>query len=542
MTVPRSILDRVDRVYEFHRGTRCAPGVAAAEASVNPASIPAVYARFPDRPQISLPTSILDIAPGALSVLEQGVAAIPVSFVSPPQNLKTLATWLYLSCANTHKIVDPAGGPALWTRPWLSIGSAYPCEIYVATFAIDGVPPGLYHFSPRQFSLCKLREGPETLGSLKRGRPDLDLLKSVPAAILVTTIFCRSSARFQKRGYRYAVQDAGHAIQAIVTTANGLGIQTLVRLRMNETQMRELIGICPDADYGVCESVQGMVVWADQAVNPMAYTPSPPAALPPIARAPLAERIIAYGSIQAVHEDCVAPGVAIREVRPPLTEMDPMPAEYPITHLPEPDEPTPGLSLRKVMMELAPAGAFASRAIAREDFARINRLTFRGGTFHPLFPSGPHVALVRPFWLVHNVIGLDKGIWYYDPTSDTWALLRFGEFQSEAATLCLAQPFCAKAAAVCFLASSLHKLLSAAGPDLYRLAHLEAGMAVERMIIAATALGLGGRPIGSFYDEPVREFLGMSRSGWEILSAAAIGAAENKPDEAPISVKDQWVG
>ena len=51
----------------------------------------------------------------------------------------------------------------------------------------------------------------------------------------------------------------------------------------------------------------------------------------------------------------------------------------------------------------------------------INRLAFRGGTFFPLHPDGPHVALVRPFWLIHEVVGMDSGLWYYHPPTDAWS-------------------------------------------------------------------------------------------------------------------------
>ena len=52
----------------------------------------------------------------------------------------------------------------------------------------------------------------------------------MPAALLVSTIFCRSAWRYRNRGYRYALIDAGHLVQNLVTAANGLGIQTTTRL------------------------------------------------------------------------------------------------------------------------------------------------------------------------------------------------------------------------------------------------------------------------------------------------------------------------
>ena len=60
-----------------------------------------------------------------------------------------------------------------------------------------------------------------------------------------------------------ALLDAGHLVTNIVTTANGLGISTMARLQMNDSTMRELIGVPADPGFAALEAVQAMVVWAD---------------------------------------------------------------------------------------------------------------------------------------------------------------------------------------------------------------------------------------------------------------------------------------
>ena len=152
-----------------------------------------------------------------------------------------------------------------WLRTCPSSGALYPFEVYVAAFGIEGLEPGLYHYNLIDFTLCKLRDGQITLSTIKRGRPELNFLKSVPAAILVSTIYWRSAWRYRQRGYRMALLDTGHLMQNLVTAANGLGIATNPRLQLNDRTMRELIGIHPNADFGAIECVQGLVAWADAA-------------------------------------------------------------------------------------------------------------------------------------------------------------------------------------------------------------------------------------------------------------------------------------
>jgi SagB-type dehydrogenase family enzyme len=458
-----------------------------------------------------------------VDVLSEGLEAVPESQVQPPQDLKTLSSWLFMADGLSAKF-DTAAPQLARTCP--SSGALYPFEIYIAAFAIDGLEPGLYHYNIRDFSLCKLRDGAVTLATIKRGRPDLNFLKGVPGAILVSTNFWRSAWRYRQRGYRMALLDTGHMVQNLVAAANGLGIATMPRLQMNDKTMRELIGIDPDVKFGNAECVQAMVVWATPAKNPLIESPAigQRAELPAIERAPLSQTFVPYGSIVATHEDCVAPGVALREIRSPLTELSPVPLDSLSAAPNYTEKPQGGPSMRQVLMTRRSTRAFAERSISRDQFLAINRMAFRGGSVFPMMPDGPHAALVRPYWIAHIVAGMDSGIYYYDPATDGLISLSRGNFHSKSAWLCVEQKICGQASALCFLMSDLRTLTAGAGPDAYRLAHIEAGLVGQRMYLAAHALGLGCVGIGAFYDEEVKGFLSLTGTGWDPIYALAIGA------------------
>src|SRR5947208_874504 len=151
MELPRHILERVERVYACHRSTKLVYTGEGPRAVAG--SQPSAYRSFSEHPKVSLPTTLLDVPMGALAVLESSLGALPDSFVSPPQTLKTLASWLYLANGVLNRV--PAAGQALRTCP--SFGDVFPYEIYVAAFALQDLAPGLYHYNPREFSLRKLR-------------------------------------------------------------------------------------------------------------------------------------------------------------------------------------------------------------------------------------------------------------------------------------------------------------------------------------------------------------------------------------------------
>jgi SagB-type dehydrogenase family enzyme len=536
ITLPQDVLDRVGRVLDYHADTKNThESVRASPHRPEPATQPYEFRVFEMLPRTPLPTGLLDLPAGTLALMEQGLGALPESQVSPPQDLKSVSTWLHFAdgIAQRRRTVMST----TFTRTVASDGSTFPCEIYVAAFAIDGLESGLYHYSPREFALRKMRDGPETLARLTRGRPDLAFLKTVPLALLVSTIYCRSSWMFGKRGYRHALQDAGYLVQNLITVGTGLGVQTMTRMSLNDSATRELIGVPADAEFEQAEGVQAMVVWADRAHKPLAVsqpnsssasaTVCPSPVMPPIERPLLtSSELTSYVSILSTHQDCVAPGVAIREVRPPLTEMTPLPADYHVVYSPSPtneDEKPEGDALRKILLTRQPSTSFAPRAIPRDQFMLINRLAFRGGTFFPLHPDGPHVALVRPFWFIHDVVGMDGGVWYYHPPTDAWSMLRHGTFRKEAAALAQEHAAFGHASATCLLASNLHHLMAVAGPDIYRLAHLEAGTVTNRLALSSEALDLAWCESGAFYDDEVRQFLGLRNTSWEMLNVIALG-------------------
>jgi SagB-type dehydrogenase family enzyme len=536
IALPKDILERVERVLDYHRVSKHSfQSVAALKPQTDPSQQPASVLTFADLPKISLPTGLLDLTVPAMWLMREGLGALPESHVRPPQDLKTIASWMHMAYGVTSK--RSWQGHPYRLRACPSGSALFPCEIYLAAFAIEGLEPGLYSFNPHEFSLTKLREGIETLSHIKRGRPDLAFLRSVPAALLVSTNYWRSAWKYRVRGMRVALEDAGHLIANLVGVANGLGIQTMTRLKMNDNTMRELIGIPHECEFGEFEAVQAMIVWADGALRPLESPPGAPslASLPPIHRPPISPKSVPYGSIIAAHYDCVSPGIPLRDIKPPYTELSPMPLvhhsqqfNFELDYLASP-------SLRHVLLERRSSRDFDHLTMERDRFLAINQCAFRTGTFLPLHPDGPHVGLIRPYWVVHAIPGMTPGIWYYHPHTNRWVMVKAGMFRSQSQMMCIGQARCGNAAALCVMVSNLPVAMHGCGPDVYRMAHLEAGIAGQRLALAAAASGVGSCGICSFYDDEVSSFLGLQNSGWEVLYATALGmtAKETAPAGYP---------
>src|SRR5258706_619639 len=204
---------------------------------------------------------------------------------------------------------------------------------------------------------------------IKKGRPDLEFLKTLPAVILVGASYWRAVHRYGRRGYRTMLLDAGQMVQNLVAAGAGLGAQTITRLRMNDSTLRELIGCPLDEPLATAESIVAMVAWADRAVAPIVVPPGASAAhLPAIARSELSVKVCddpASAEPLLVHQDCIAPGVAVHELRPPLTEMSPMPANFPVSAVRLDRDPEGGLPIRQTMLQRRPKPTLAKHPVNR---------------------------------------------------------------------------------------------------------------------------------------------------------------------------------
>jgi hypothetical protein len=199
MELPRDIMERVERLYSYHQRSKHAPMGPRLGAPADPAYRPAAFRVFTNHHKVPLPTSVLEAPVGMLELLNSGQDALPDSLRAPPQDLKTLASWLYYAAGESRRGSATWGA---WTRPFAAAEAMLPVEIYVAAFAVKDIDPGLYHFCPREFALRKLREGVDALLQIKKGRPDLEFLKTVPAVVLVAANYWRAVWRYGRRGYR----------------------------------------------------------------------------------------------------------------------------------------------------------------------------------------------------------------------------------------------------------------------------------------------------------------------------------------------------
>ncbi len=108
-----------------------------------------------------------------------------------------------------------------------------------------------------------------------------------------------------------------------------------------------------------------------------------------------------------------------------------------------------------------------------------------------------------------GVDGLLAGIYHYDPYTHTLRLVRKGDFSIELYKASLEQPWVRDAAVNIVITAVYERTTGRYGERGIRYVHIEVGHVGQNIYLEATNLGLGTVAIGAFYDDEVREILGV---------------------------------
>jgi SagB-type dehydrogenase family enzyme len=138
--------------------------------------------------------------------------------------LQVLSDLLGLSIRSNRRHSSAIASDATFAfRPYPSAGGLFPCEIFVISGAIDGLPSQPLRYDARDHVLVDF--------GCPRGRfqaietiPDLD---APPCALVIVGVLDRVTSKYGSRGYRFACLEAGHVSQNVLLAASALGLTSL---------------------------------------------------------------------------------------------------------------------------------------------------------------------------------------------------------------------------------------------------------------------------------------------------------------------------
>ncbi|MFJ7244976.1 SagB/ThcOx family dehydrogenase [Kitasatospora sp. NPDC098652] len=488
----------------------------------SPGPLPPATLVHADRPTVPLPWEPADGPPDWPAVLGTLMRELLG---------RTRANWMYP--------VDPATGTALAAppgqgdcRPAPSGGARYPIEAYLALGAAPGRPAAVYHYDGVGHRLVAVRPGDHrtALAPGTGEAPDL--------VLVLTAVFWRSAVKYREFGYRLQQQETGVLLAQAQTVAESLGATVGVRLRQDDRPVDALLGLDPYR-----QSVTAVLTLRHPAAP--APGPGPGSGLNP-----------SPSPAPGPGEPPSAPSAAAVPVTPPTSILGLLPytaavhgaslAERPDAVQPARPVPAPGAGPAVPLPDAAPLGPAGLRAgVARRasasngflpvpmDRRAVAAVLGAAAAGYPgdLAGVGTAPAAVALCCVVRDVTGLTAGCYAY----------RGGELVPlpvpPGAPERIAAGLAAPPTRLDYLEAPLTVLPVAAleagidvyGDRWYRLAHIEAGLALQRAALAAAALGLSARIRSDASCAATDEALGLPADGLTSLSALHIGTPRPGP-------------
>ena len=470
--------------------------------------MPRPFKVYPDLEPIPLPRDLRSAPRPALAAIADPGAA---TGDGPALDRGVLARLLYFSAGVLRHATYPGG--EMFYRAAACTGALYHIDLYLVCGPLADLDAGVYHFSPHDFALRKLRAG-DHRGAVVQATGREPATAAAPALLLFTSTFWRNSWKYQARAYRHCFWDSGTMLANLLALAAAVALPARVVLGFVDDDLNRLLDLDPAREVTL-----GVVALGRGGAPPPAAPPLPPlglATLPPSARE------VDYPAIREAHaESC-------------LTTPDEA-AAWHGSAPPSPDEAA-GLSLgpwnadavaapiETVIHRRGSMRAFSDEPLGFDQLSALLRAVTRG---IPADFTAPGAALSDPYLIVNAADGIEPGTYVFDRRRDVLVPLRAGTFRREAGFLDLGQSLAAKAALNVYWLTDLDRALARFGNRGYRAAGLEAAIEGGKAYLAAYALGLGATGL-TFFDDDVTAFFSPHAAGKSVMFLVALGPGRRR--------------
>lgn len=173
-------------------------------------------------------------------------------YKNKPVKLEELSQILWGSYGVTAK----EWGYYLKTAP--SAGALYPIEIYVASFKVEGLKKGIFHFNPEDMTLRGIFEG-DYSKAITRACLGQDFIMDSAFALILTAIPSRTISKYRERGVRYILMDLGCIIQNIYLSLTALNMGGCIIGAFSDSAMNKIMNLNPEKELVLAVFTAGKI-------------------------------------------------------------------------------------------------------------------------------------------------------------------------------------------------------------------------------------------------------------------------------------------
>jgi SagB-type dehydrogenase family enzyme len=153
-----------------------------------------------------------------------------------------------LSLEQVSQLFWAASGRNLYRRTAPSAGATYPLEIYLVAGEVEGLEPGIYHYSFSRHSLEMTKEQ-DVRNRLSRAALGQEMIEEAPINIILAANYDRTTGHYGQRGNRYVHMEVGHVGQNVSLQAIALNLGTVMIGAFEDKEVKEVLGIKEEPLY-----------------------------------------------------------------------------------------------------------------------------------------------------------------------------------------------------------------------------------------------------------------------------------------------------
>src|SRR6266852_5870611 len=467
---------------------------------------------------LPLPRELRQTGVAALSAIAESIQADANGPHAVP-DLAALAQLLYLTAGITRHRKHPGG--EIYFRAAACTGALYEVELYVVCGNLADLDAGVYHFSPAEFALRRLRAG-DCRSVLNEATGHETAIVRAPVTIICTCTYWRNAWKYQARTYRHFGWDNGTLLANLLAVATALGLPARVACGFVDASVNRLLDVDPQREVAFSLVALG---------HAAALPPPAPAEISPLHldTVPLSQREVDYPLMREMHAASSLDSPEEVETwrgHTPIPDFPP-PAGSIVQLQPLSDAEMPRDPIEQVIQRRGSTRKFARRPITLPQLSTLLDRATRGVPADFLDPPG--AQLNDLYLIVHAVEGLSPGAYAFHRSPGVLECLKQGNFRADAGYLGLEQELPADAAVAIFFLADLRPILQRFGNRGYRSVQLEAGILGGKLYLAAYAQRLGATGL-TFFDDDVTSFFSPHAEGKSAIFLVALGhSAKHKP-------------
>jgi SagB-type dehydrogenase family enzyme len=505
--------------WDYHNGTKHSyQSVRANPHYLDWENQPIPFKIYSKLEPIALPQHLSSPGMAALEAISIARAAIEREIVP---SLQTLAEILFLS-AGVTKRRSYAGGEMLF-RAAACTGALYHIDLYLVCADLPDVEAGVYHFSPQDFSLRRLRQG-DYRAVLVRASGHEPSIATAPCVIISASTYWRNAWKYQARAYRHCYWDNGTILANLLAAAAARKVPARVVLGFVDAAVNELLALDNQR-----EAALSLVALGNSSPGAASSAPVEPLTFE---TAPLSKREIDYPVMRAMHEassleseEEVATWREQGAVQSGRREAENGKENRLFSLKPLSGDEVPQDTVEQVILRRGSTREFSRESIA---FAQLSIMVDRATRGIPAdFLNSTTPSLTDIFLIVHAVDDLAPGAYVYRRQTRELELLKEGDFRREAGYLGLGQEIPADCSVNAYFLADLNRVLERFGNRGYRAAQLEAAVMGGKLYLAAYAQRLGASGL-TFFDDDVTEFFSPDAAGKSVMFLAALGKSAKR--------------